>query len=85
MIISDELPPHLQRMIDLGESGTDVMHGELKNWMYDAEQKLSELAPKDTVFEYDYISGYLDALTEVYKLTYNLAFSLDERNKAKNA
>jgi len=36
------LPPHLQKMIDAGVSGTDVLHGELKNLMLIAEHKYTE-------------------------------------------
>ena len=28
-----ELPAHLQRMVDAGVSGLDIMHGELNNLM----------------------------------------------------
>ena len=36
------LPPHLQRMVNAGVSGLDIMHGELKNLMLMAEQELAE-------------------------------------------
>ena len=35
------LPPHLQRMVEFGVSGLDIMHGELKNLMLSAEQDLA--------------------------------------------
>lgn len=79
MIISDELPPHLQKLVDLGESGTDIMHGELKNWMYENEQL--ELEATDEQLK-EYLRGYGEALTEVYTLTYNLAFAISDRSKA---
>jgi hypothetical protein len=31
------LAPRLQKLVDLGESGTDILHGELKNLMLNAE------------------------------------------------
>ena len=34
------LDPRIQKLVDLGSSGTDIMHGELKNLMYEAEQQL---------------------------------------------
>ena len=37
-----ELPPHLQRMVDAGVTGLDIMHGELKNLMLIAEQELAD-------------------------------------------
>jgi len=39
MIMSDELSPHLQNLVDMGLTGVDIMHGELKNLMYEAEQE----------------------------------------------
>jgi len=33
MIMSDELSPHLQKLVDMGLTGVDIMHGELKNLM----------------------------------------------------
>jgi len=74
-----KLPPHLQKLIDMGESGTDIMHGELKNLMYECETKLLDISELQDNPEYKYILGRLDALTECYILTYNLAFALNER------
>lgn len=90
-----ELPPRLQKLIDLDESGTDILHGELKNMMYECEQVLVPLLQNsnelgsdedysDTV-ERLYNEGYMDALTAVYALTYQLAFAIDERTKAREA
>jgi hypothetical protein len=90
-----ELEPHLQKLVDLGESGTDILHGELKNMMYECEQVLVPLLQNsnelgsdedynDTV-ERLYNEGYMDALTAVYGLTYQLAFSINERTKQREA
>ena len=38
-----QLDPRLQKLIDLGESGTDILHGELKNMMYECEKILVPL------------------------------------------
>jgi hypothetical protein len=73
------LEPHLQKLVDLGESGTDIMHGHLKNLMYDCETKLGEIGDSDNIADKFYHEGRLDALTEFYSLTYNLAFALNER------
>ena len=83
--INDEFPPHLQKLVDLGESGTDIMHGHLKNLMYETETNMlaaqngeplgeDEYDPSD-----DYFMGRMDALTEIYVLTYNLAFAINDR------
>ena len=74
-----KLPPHLQKLIDMGESGTDIMHGELKNLMYECETKLLDISETQDQPEYKYLSGRMDALTEIYIMTYNLAFALNER------
>ena len=42
MMYSTNLEPRLQKLVDLGESGTDILHGELKNLMYEAEQQFLE-------------------------------------------
>jgi hypothetical protein len=73
------LEPHLQKLVDLGESGTDIMHGHLKNLMYDCETKLGEIGDSDNIADKFYHEGRMDALTEIYSMTYNLAFALNER------
>ena len=79
------LEPRLQKLIDSGESGTDILHGELKNLMLTAEQnweaaKNGEPLAEDEYDESDsYHQGYLDALVEVYGLTYQLAFAISDR------
>jgi hypothetical protein len=77
--INGKLEPRLQKLVDLGESGTDIMHGHLKNLMYETEQSLLDISEFQDNPEYKYLSGRLDALTECYILTYNLAFALNER------
>jgi hypothetical protein len=84
------LPPHLQRMIDAGVSGTDILHGELKNLMLMAEQDLQAALEQEEKSEEAMDSmvrteceGRLDALVAVYELTYQLAFAIDERTKAR--
>ena len=84
------LEPRIQKLVDLGSSGTDILHGELKNLMYEAEQQLilaqeEEDRTEEAMdsMERKYWEGQLDALTEVYTLTYNLSFAIDERIKAR--
>lgn len=69
-----KLEPRLQRLIDLGESGTDIIHGELKNLMYEVETRLGH---QD--YNQDYLDGLLEAYTNVYQLTYQLAFAISDR------
>ena len=80
---STKLDPRLQKLVDLGEPGTDIMHGELKNLMYETEQSLLNVSQSQDTPEYKYLSGRLDALTEIYIMTYNLAFAISDRSKAR--
>ena len=68
------LPPHLQRMLNYDIDGLDIMHGELKNLMLIWEKELE----KD--HEGTYAEGFLDALTALYNLTYQLSFAIGEKH-----
>jgi hypothetical protein len=68
----------LQKLVDMGESGTDIMHGELKNLMYDTQTRLSGIEDGPAR---DYLEGVLDAYVEVYKLTYDLSFAIADKEK----
>ena len=76
-----EFFPRLQKQVDLGLAGTDIIHGELKNLMYELEKELDNLSPLQDEPAYKYITGQLDAYATVYQLTYDLAFAIDERKK----
>ena len=90
-----QLSPRLQKLVDLGESGTDILHGELKNMMLECEKELIPLLEnseelgsdedyEDTVQRL-YNEGYMDALAGVYQLTYELSFAIADRRKNGNA
>lgn len=83
MNTTGKLEPSLQKLVDMGESGTDIMHGHLKNLMYESEIKLGEIGDSDNIADKFYYEGRMDALTECYILTYNLAFALNERIKSR--
>lgn len=79
------LPPHLQRMVNAGVTGLDIMHGELKNLMLIAEQELTVAQETEDLSEEAMDSmertrceGALDTLTELYQLTYALSFAIAE-------
>ena len=81
------LPPHLQRMVNAGVSGLDIMHGELKNLMLIAEQNLASAIEREAEteeamdsMERTMADGYLEALVEVYQLTYDLSFAIGAKN-----
>jgi hypothetical protein len=81
-----ELTDSMQKAVDAGSSGLDVMHGELKWLMLEAEEQL-ELAREaenktgEAMDSMDrkYWEGQLDALSHVYQLTYSLSFAIAER------
>jgi hypothetical protein len=80
------LPPHLQRMVNAGVSGLDILHGELKNLMLIAEQDLADAIEQEELSEEAMDSmvrteceGRLDALVELYQLTYQLSFAIGAR------
>lgn len=88
------LEPRLQALVDLGESGTNILHGELKNLMLQAETEYLEIEKEeredgysDAMLSMDRTraEGRMDALVEVYALTYQLAFAIAERRKNGNA
>lgn len=81
------LPPHLQRMVNAGVSGLDIMHGELKNLMLIAEKEFTDISTEEEEGDYSdamlsmdrtRAEGRLDTLTELYQLTYQLSFALGE-------
>jgi hypothetical protein len=83
------LPPHLQRLVNAGVSGLDIMHGELKNLMLIAEQDLASALEQEELSEEAMDSmvrteceGRLDMLVELYQLTYDLSFAIGARDEA---
>ena len=83
-----ELEPHLQKQVDLGSSGLDIMHGHLKVLMLEAEDELrmaqeveEENDNSDAMesMERKYWEGYTDALGALYGITYALSFAIAER------
>lgn len=82
---ADKLEPHLQRLVDAGVSGIDIMHGELKLRMLEAEAAYTEAQriEEDNDFsdalesmERKYAEGVLDAFTWIYKDTYDISFAI---------
>ena len=81
------LQPHLQRMVNAGVTGLDIMHGELKNLMLVAEQELADAQAIEDETEEAMDSmdrtrceGALDVLVELYNLTYQLSFAIAAKN-----
>ena len=89
-MMNTTLDPRLQKLIDMGESGTDILHGELKNLMLEAENDYIEIEKEEREGDYGdamlsmertRAEGRMDALVEVYALTYQLAFAISDRIK----
>jgi hypothetical protein len=83
-----ELPPHLQRLVNYDIDGLDIMHGELKNLMLIWEKELEkaqeiedESGDAMDSMERKYCEGFLDSLTALYKLTYDLSFAIGIRTE----
>jgi hypothetical protein len=80
------IPEHLEKGLeDISIPLIDLMHGHLKVAMIDAEVELESKKEQEEEsgeamdsMERTYAEGYMDALTELYCLTYNL--SIDRKN-----
>lgn len=85
---ADKLQPHLQRLIDAGVSGIDIMHGELKLDLLAAQAEFDEASKIEEENDYSdamesmdrkYWEGYVDALLKVYKDTYDISFAISAK------
>jgi hypothetical protein len=86
------IPEYLEKGLeDLSIPLIDLIHGHLKVAMLDAEQALSEAKEIEEANDYSdamesmertYAEGYLDALTELYALTYNLSIDRAQLERA---
>ena len=83
------IEPHIQKQIDHGSSGLDIMHGQLKVLMLEAEDELRMAQEVEEENDYSdamesmerkYWEGYTDALGALYSLTYQLSFAIAERD-----
>lgn len=82
------LDPYLQRLVDHGVSGIDIMHGHLKLLMLEAESELTlakqyEADSEEAMdsMERRYWEGQSDALAHLYSLTYDLSFAIMAKGK----
>ena len=82
-----QLSPRLQKAVDVGISGLDIIHGELKHMMLEAEEGLKiaqaeedESGEAMDSMERKYWEGQLDALSTVYELTYKLSFAIADKD-----
>jgi len=89
-MMNKELDPRLHLAVKMGVSGLDILHGELKNLMLEAETDYAEIETEEREGGYSdamlsmertRAEGRMDALVEVYALTYQLAFAIADRTK----
>jgi len=82
------LHPYLQRQVDLGMDGADIMHGHLKTLMLDAEHQLElaieaeeESGEAMDSMERRYWEGVTETYSELYTLTYDIAFAKADKER----
>jgi len=84
------LTPQMKKALQLGSSGLDVMHGQIKVLMLEAEDQLLMAQEKEEETDYDdamdsmerkYWEGQVDALAYLYSLTYQLSFAIAEMDQ----
>jgi hypothetical protein len=80
------IPPHLEKGLeDISIPLIDLMHGHLKVEMLDCEEELNNLSETQDVPRYNYVSGYMEALTNLYCLTYNLSIDRQQIERDHHA
>jgi len=84
------LDPHLQKQVDHGSSGLDIIHGHLKVLMLEAEDELRMAQEVEEENDYSdamesmerkYWEGQCDALGHLYELTYQLSFAIADKEE----
>ena len=74
------IPEYLEKALENVEIPLiDLIHGHLKVVMIDCEEKLERCDQDD---EREWLDGYMEALTNIYCLTYNL--SIDRQQIEEN-
>lgn len=82
------LSAEIQELVDRGISGTDILHGYLKNEMLEADEHLETAKRIEEENDYSdamesmertYAEGFVDALTMVNSLVIDLTYALEAR------
>jgi hypothetical protein len=87
------IPPHLEKALeDISIPLIDLIHGHLKVAMLEAQEVLTEAIEIEEEteeamdsMERTYAEGYLEALTELYCLTYNLSIDRQQIERDHHA
>ena len=87
MITENLVDERIQKMIDMDVPALDIMHGELKMLLGQANEQLllAQTAENETEeamdsMERTYWEGMTDAYSILYKLTYDLSFAIGDKN-----
>ena len=87
MNITTELEPHVQKQVDYRIPPLDILHGEAKRLLVEAEEELiaAQESEEQSGAAIDSMSrafweGQCEALEQIYSLTYGLAFAIAERD-----
>lgn len=85
-----ELEPYLQAQVDAGLSGTDILHGHLKNLLHDAQTSYERALEEEektgeamASMDRRYWEGVVDSLGDIYGMTYALAFAIQDRARER--
>ncbi len=82
----------IRELLDLNLSGTDILHGELKNMIYEADLHLNTCVKREEDTEYantmdsmdrTYAEGYMDALIAVNHYVIDLTYAISDRSKSR--
>lgn len=83
------LVEEVQKLIDSGISGTDILHGYLKNMLYEIDIILAPLQANSEELGSDedysdtvdrlYNEGYMDALIVVNQFVLDLTYAVNDR------
>lgn len=82
------LSAEIQELVDRGISGTDILHGYLKQEMLEADEHLETAKRIEEENDYSdamesmertYAEGFVDALTMVNSLVIDLTYALEAR------
>ena len=87
------IPPHLEKALeDISIPLIDLIHGHLKVAMIEAQEVLTDAIEREEEteeamdsMERTYAEGYLEALTELYCLTYNLSIDRQQIERDHHA
>lgn len=87
-----KLDPYLQKQVELGMDGADIIHGHLKVLMVQAQHELLRATEDEEKsgeamdsMERKYWEGVDETLSSIYSLTYDIAFAKEEAKNGSNS